>query len=369
MTNVKEGTAGSGASDRIEALAALAGGFAHDFNNMLTVIRGAAELAERLPPADAAVQLRAIAETADRAAGLTQQLLAFARRQPLRAVPTDLAGLLSALRDEIVADGDTSLRIRVLLPADLSPVLIDREGLMATLRAAAQNACDAMPGGGVLTFAATRVEEASRSLIRLSIADSGSGMAPDVITRAFEPFFTTKPVGAGSGLGLAQLHGFVTQSGGRAEIESAPGRGTTLALFLPVADEGAVDVPAAPAALEVGTRVLLVEDSNTVAAFAEALLRDMGCQVTRAACAAEALGCLAEPGVDFEIMFSDIVMPGMSGIDLAAKVRQERPGLPILLATGHSEQAAREGSDFPILPKPYRREALARMMGSAMMAG
>ena len=360
------------AAETIEALAGMSGGFAHDVNNLLTVIRGSAEMLERAGSSAAAQHghIRAIIDAADRTTKLTQQLLAFARKQPLRPQPLRIADLMTAVRDDLSKSIGTGIRLRIMVPESLHLVLVDPLGLASAIRAAVENAREAMPDGGVLTITATNVDGGGTAQVRLAIVDSGSGMAPDVAGRAFEPFFTTKAVGAGSGLGLAQVHGFAAQSGGRTTIDSAPGRGTTLTIVLPAASgvqiAEAAPAPAAPPAA--GTRVLLVEDSNTVAAFAEALLADLGCAVTRAACATEALDHLAEAQGRFDIMFSDIVMPGMSGLDLAEQVRRDHPRLPILLATGHSEQVARGGSAFPVLPKPYRRDALVQMMGCAMAA-
>ncbi|MFW2829166.1 response regulator [Sphingomonas sp. ID0503] len=347
---------------RIEALAALTGHFAHDFNNLLTVIRGSAELLER-GAGDPEQHLAAIMDTADEAALLTSRLLAFARRLPLRPRAFALRAVLETLRDE-VPDGIT---VRIMCARDLKPVMVDPDQLLNVLRSAVENAAEAMPEGGVLTFAAVN-QTAPNGVpqIKLSIADTGVGMGVDVREQAFEPFFTTKPLGQGPGLGLSQIYGFAVQSGGTTELDSAPGRGTTLVLTLPAAE--VVAEAAAQGSIAEGTRVLLVEDSNAVAAFAEALLADMGCAVVRAACAEEALERLHEAADGFDIMFSDIVMPGMNGLELAAKVRAERPALPILLATAHSEAAAEGGSVFPILAKPYRRDALATMMGSALAA-
>ena len=356
-------------SDRLDTLAALTGAFAHDFNNLLTVIRGSAELAARDPAvagSDAGRHVAAVIDAADGATRLTEALLSFARRMPLQPRAIDLAAVLADTKAALA--GRIDLSVRLLVPRDLPPVHADLAALKAAIARAADNAVEAMPDGGVLTFAA--VADRTAGTIQLTVIDSGAGMPPAVTARAFEPFFTTKPIGAGPGLGLSQVHGFAAQSGGSASLSSAPGRGTRLQLVLPIATGVPVDAPttAAARALGPGTRVLLVEDSNAVAAFAEALLTSMGCTVTHAACADEALARLAEAPDAFDVLFSDIVMPGMSGLELAQRVHAERPELPILLATAHSEAAARHGSAFPILPKPYRREALAEMLSMAMAA-
>jgi CheY-like chemotaxis protein len=230
-----------------------------------------------------------------------------------------------------------------------------------------------MGGSGTLTLATHNACGENGDEVCLSISDTGCGMPPDVIARAFEPFFTTKGPGKGTGLGLSQAYGFAAQSGGRLEIASEVGRGTTLSLFLPRAikdDIGETSVSEdADAYLPMGTRILLVEDSRTVAIFAQSLLEDMGCEVVHAKNAEEALLALEHEPDSFDVIFSDIVMPGLSGLDLAAKVRSQKPTLPILLATGYSEAAARgEGSEFPILPKPYKRETLSEMLGKTIGA-
>jgi CheY-like chemotaxis protein len=356
------------AQERLEVLAALTGHFAHDFNNLLTVIRGSAEFLARgdLTEEGCRTHLAAIVDGTGAAARLTSRLLAFAQRLPLRPRPVCLAGVIDTIRHELAED--PRITVRVLMAPTLRAVMVDPEQLLAVLRSAVDNAREAMPDGGVLTFTAVNHAGAGGvPQIRLSIADTGIGMGVDVRDRAFEPFFTTKPLGDAPGLGLSHVYGFAVQSGGATSLDSAPGRGTTLILILPAA-EAAAEPERVRGSVAPGTRVLLVEDSNAVAAFAEALLADMGCAVTRAACAEDALDRLRAATAGFDIMFSDIVMPGMSGLDLAALVRAELPRLPILLATAYSEAAARDGSDFPILPKPYRRDALMAMMGDALAA-
>jgi CheY-like chemotaxis protein len=258
--------------------------------------------------------------------------------------------------------------------ADLWDVRADPTQLENLILNAAINARDAMKGAGTLTLATQNVRGSSGEEVCLSISDTGSGIDPQVLERVFEPFFTTKGPGKGTGLGLSQAYGFAGQSGGRLEIRSEVGRGKTLSLFLPraeikpnvldrdVAEVGGGDVPR-------GTRVLLVEDSRTVAVFAQSLLEDMGCDVVHANCVEEAFVALENEPSGFDIIFSDIVMPGLSGLDLAAEVRRQKPALPILLATGYSEAAAKgEGSGFPILPKPYKRDILSAKLCETMNA-
>ena len=363
-------------SEKLRALGELTGGIAHDFNNLLTVVRGSAELLKNgtLSADKTTRNIDAIIETADRAAELTGQLLSFARQQPLQPKRVDINAVISGMTELLnrTLGGGVSI---LQVPGDAVPdVCVDPIQLENLILNAAINARDAMAGTGTLTLATRNVPGIDGDEICLSISDTGDGIPADVIEHVFEPFFTTKAPGQGTGLGLSQAYGFAAQSGGRLEIQSDPGRGTTLSLYLPRAERDAPSADVTARAdgvrdLPHGTRILLVEDSRTVAMFAQSLLEDMGCDVVHAKDAEEALLALdTEPNM-FDIVFSDIVMPGISGLDLAAKVRRQRPTLPILLATGYSEAAARgEGSEFPILPKPYKRDILSAKLCETMNA-
>lgn len=360
-----------GQSEKLRALGELTGGIAHDFNNLLTVIRGSAELLSRqsLTEEKRAKHIDAIMETADRAAELTGQLLSYARRQPLQPKIIRLNELIDDMSELLKRSLGKGVRVLEFPDADLWEVRADPTQLQNLVLNAAINARDAMEGRGTLTIKTRNIMTESGEEVRLSISDTGGGMDAEVMERAFEPFFTTKKPGQGTGLGLSQAYGFAAQSGGRLEIASEPGRGTTLSLFLPRADADESHEPDLESEAKVprGTRILLVEDSRTVAAFAQALLEEMGCEVVHALNAEEALLVLEDDQPDFDIVFSDIVMPGLSGLDLAAKIRAQRPSQPILLATGYSEAAARgEGSEFPILPKPYKRDNLSEMLGKTI---
>jgi PAS domain S-box-containing protein len=363
-------------SEKLRSLGELTGGIAHDFNNLLTVVRGSAELlrSKTLPPEKRDRHVEAIVETADRAAELTSQLLSFARQQPLQPKQIDFNALISGMTALLKRSLGGGVSILNTPGSNLWNVKADPTQLENLILNAAINARDAMGGSGALTLTTANVRGEHGEEVCLSISDTGCGMSPDVIARAFEPFFTTKGPGKGTGLGLSQAYGFAAQSGGRLEIASEVGRGTTLSLYLPRAagakDTGSLaKIDSADADLPSGTRILLVEDSRTVAIFAQSLLEDMGCEVVHAKNAEEALLALDHGPESFDIIFSDIVMPGLSGLDLAAKVRSQKPTLPILLATGYSEAAARgEGGEFPILPKPYKRETLSEMLGKTMSA-
>lgn len=362
-------------AQKLQALGELTGGIAHDFNNLMTVISGSVELLLRrddLPEEKRERYLRAIAETADRATKLTSQLLAFGRRQPLRPEVIDLNVRVDALSEMLDRTLGSRIHLELDLAASLPHVEVDPTGLETAVLNAVLNARDAMPEGGRLTLRTAPHKDAS--LVCLEIKDSGEGIDPVLVERVFEPFFTTKPVGRGTGLGLSQIHGFCAQSGGRAEIESKPGKGTTVRLLLPSTDkpiEGTEELTI-ETDIPVGLNVLVVEDSPQVREFARHLLEDLHCHVTEAASADEALSLLAAR--NFDLVFSDVVMPGMSGVQLANEINGRWPGLPVLLATGYSDQLKREaGAGFTVLHKPYKpnsvaaavREVLARSRASA----
>jgi CheY-like chemotaxis protein len=202
--------------------------------------------------------------------------------------------------------------------------------------------------------------------VRIAVTDTGTGMPAEVVERAFEPFFTTKERGKGTGLGLSQIHGFAAQAGGRAEILSREGHGTTIALILPASDKAMSVKPdeGEPAEIPAGLSVLLVEDNPQVRDFAQGLLSDLDCQVTAASCADEALSLLETTTVD--LVFSDVVMPGMDGVELAQRIRAQKPSLPILLATGYSEEILRKRPEFTVLTKPYRASDLSAAISAEL---
>ena len=268
---------------------------------------------------------------------------------------------------------DRTLGERIEVVTTLSPesctVEADRAQLESALLNIAVNARDAMPDGGRLEISTLPVAEPGKGqMIALSVSDSGAGMDPDTLDRAFEPFFTTKVTGKGTGLGLSQVYGFASQSGGDVRIESAPGQGTTVTLLLP--RRGAMPEQsraANSAALKRGRtgRILLVEDNDEVGAFAAQLLGEFGHGVERAATGEEALErARAE---EFDLVFTDVVMPGMSGLDLASQLAALRPGLPVILTTGYSDEIARSGAGGrPVILKPYTPETLVEAIEQAL---
>jgi PAS domain S-box-containing protein len=357
-------------SQKMEALGQLTGGLAHDFNNLLTAILGASDLALRHLDDRKKLKrmLDGIRNSAQRGAGLTRQLLAFARAQPLRLQPIDLKQFL----------GDVSTLLRPSLRSDIEVILelsdqlwtidADAGALELALLNLAFNARDAMPAGGKLRVTGTnQVLEGDPDGLRgeyvaLRVADTGIGMSRETMERVFEPFFTTKSFGQGTGLGLSQVFGFAKQLGGAVAVESEPGKGAAFTLYLPATRGAAADKQmAADARLESQGDVLIVEDDDMVADLAAGMLDELGFEPTIVHSAKEALERRTN-GVRPAVIFSDIIMPGgISGIELARKVRSRFPELPILLTTGWSEQAA-GAHGFEILQKPYEMSSLAEAL-------
>ena len=358
-------------SQKMQALGQLTGGIAHDFNNLLTVIQGSADMLCR-PNLEEAKRIRfaqAIVQAATNAASLTSQLLAFARRQPLKPEQIDVNGLVDEMEDLISRTVGERIRVVTELCAQSCRIEVDRAQLQSAILNIASNARDAMPSGGVLTISTATVStEEGGKMVEIRMADTGTGMDADTADRIFEPFFTTKGTGKGTGLGLSQVYGFASQSGGDVRVESEPGRGTRLSLVLPcVAVEGpASAAPAASAATEQPpASILVVEDNEEVGAFAETLLSELGHKVTRASSGEEALDLARAQ--QFDIVLSDVVMPGMGGLKLAQMLSEEQPQLPVVLATGYSQEITETGSGGrPVILKPYRLATLSEALASAM---
>ncbi len=370
-------------SQKMEAVGQLTGGVAHDFNNLLTIIRSSTDLLRRPGLAEERRKryLDAVSDTVDRAAKLTGQLLAFARRQALKPEVFDAAERVRTVSDML--DTVTGARIRVLVDVADEPchVRADPSQFETALVNMAVNARDAMDGQGTLT-----VRLSSRSgmpplrghggsdgrFAALSLEDTGVGISPDTMARIFEPFFTTKEIGKGTGLGLSQVFGFAKQSGGDVEVQSHIGRGTTFTLFLPQIEAEGVSEPGVPDDRGPvpggdGRHVLVVEDNVEIGQFATQVLQDLGYRTTWAANALEALEVLAEQPAAFDVVFSDVVMPGMNGIDLAREIRRRNPTLPVVLTSGYSHVLAEQGtSGFDLLHKPYSAEGMSRVLNRAI---
>ena len=369
-------------AQKMEAVGQLTGGVAHDFNNLLTVIIGALDLMQR-HPGDAARRERMIEAAqgaARRGERLTQQLLAFSRRQALKPE------LISV--DEVLAESEPLLRRAVGEAVTLTLTLgtggaissIDPSQFEAAVMNLVVNARDATPQGGGIrvethscTLAAGEAEDApAGDYLCVAVHDTGEGMDADVAARVFEPFFTTKETGRGTGLGLSQVYGFARQSGGAVTVETAPGKGATLRIYLPLAAAGAARAVATsePALSDHGParRILLVEDDASVGEMVEAMLADLGHEVLRAEAAAPALDILEAPG-RIDLMLTDLIMPGgMDGVQLAHAAVALRPGLPVILTSGYTGDTlgAAAEAPWPLLAKPYPAEALAAIIDAVM---
>jgi PAS domain S-box-containing protein len=365
------------AAQKLEAVGQLTGGVAHDFNNLLQVVLSGLTLIERAAddPKRRAQVLDSVRRAALRGGELTKRLLTIARKQSLNPAPLDLGGWLRAGAVELLARtlrGDIVVRVEV--QEQLPPVEVDANELELALLNVAVNARDAMPAGGTLTLSAAEVEldtitdpdELSGRYVRLSVADTGMGMSPEVQAKVFEPFFTTKDVGKGTGLGLAQVYGFARQSGGGVRLRSAPGQGTTVSLLLPMAHEAppqpAVDGKLEPVEPAPGAAILVCEDDEEVAALVVDMLTQLGHAPTRVSTAAAALGALTDDR-RVDLLFSDVMMPGgMDGLALAREAARRRPGLPVLLTTGYTGLGGAEPLGVPVLHKPYSLDELARSL-------
>ncbi|MFC7478386.1 PAS domain S-box protein [Dankookia sp. GCM10030260] len=366
-------------AQKMEAVGQLTGGVAHDFNNLLTIIKSSTELLRRsdLPEERRRRYVDAISDTVDRASRLTGQLLAFARRQALKPEVFDTAERIRSVTDMLRTIVGSRIRIEVDIACEACFVEADASQFETALVNMAVNARDAMDGEGTLMI---RVEGLSSMpplrghggspgrFVALSLSDTGAGIPTDKLSHIFEPFYTTKAVGKGTGLGLSQVFGFAKQSGGDVKVESEVGQGTTFTLYLPRTDSTAPDESAAaqdraePAEHGSGRRVLVVEDNVEVGRFSTQLLQDLGYETIWAANADEALKLIAE--VDgFDVVFSDVVMPGMSGIELGHEIRWRYPSLPVVLTSGYSHVLAEEGRHgFELLHKPYAAEDLSKML-------
>jgi PAS domain S-box-containing protein len=364
-----------GQSQKMEALGKLTGGVAHDFNNLLMVVSGQAQLLKNRVGDDARAlrALDAIEAAAKRGEDLTRHLLSFARRQRLQPTAVSLTERLPALKELISASLPPNIELRLNLPKALWPVEADPSELELALLNLAVNARDAMPSGGTLLLRAenARMEEKgdqglTGDFVVLSISDTGVGIPPDILPRVFDPFFTTKEVNKGTGLGLSQVYGFAQQSGGRVTVESELGRGTTFNFYLPRATSQPAELADdAPVAAVTGARILVVEDNPEVAEVAAGLLEQLGHKVKVAISADAALRSIEADRPD--LVFSDVVMAGeLDGVDLARRLREAYPGLPVLLATGYSQAVERLGDEFPLLRKPYQLPALSRSVNALL---
>ncbi len=368
-------------SQRLEAVGQLTGGIAHDFNNLLTVILGNTDLLRERIPDDSqdAALAGMVAEAAQRGADLTQQLLAFARRQALEPCVIDVNRLIMGMTALLEHSLGEDIEIILKLHSGACRAIADKGQLESAVLNLCLNARDAMPGGGRLEIATSTTElteERARTLelapgryVALSVTDTGMGMDPEQISRVFEPFYTTKEQGKGTGLGLSMVYGFVKQTHGHIEVHSTPGGGTRFEILLPwtqesVADRDANDQATSDAAQPDSGTILLVEDDELVRSFAREQLTALSYRVLEANCGPAALSTL-EQDIDIDLLFTDVVMPGgMSGKQLADRAVERRPNLKVLYTSGYAEDAivheGRVDPDVELLEKPYRPSELAR---------
>lgn len=368
-------------AQKMEAIGQLTGGVAHDFNNLLTVIRGSVDLLRRpdLTEDKRARYVEAIASTADRATKLTNQLLAFARRQALRPEIFDVTARLSGVAEMLDTVTGGRITVTVTVPERPCFILVDLNQFETALVNLAVNARDAMSGEGTLSLGVTcnaalppiRGHIGSHdNFAAIRVADTGMGIEPDQLARIFEPFYTTKEVGKGTGLGLSQVLGFAKQSGGDVDVYSSPGEGTTFTLYLPQVEADRESVTVAPKGRAVGTAdgawVLVVEDNEEVGRFCTHILDDLGYRTVWAHNAEEALRHLEQDADRFSAVFSDVVMPGMGGIEFGSLLNARYPRLPVILTSGYSDVLAQDGSHgFELLHKPYSAEQLAEALHHA----
>ncbi|MEO3434475.1 PAS domain S-box protein [Inquilinus sp. CAU 1745] len=366
-------------SQKMEAMGQLTGGVAHDFNNLLTPIIGSLDMLMRRGVGSERERrlIEGGLQSADRAKVLVQRLLAFARRQPLQPSAVDLKRLIGGMADLIASTSGPKVDVRVQLPDDLPPVRADANQLEMALLNLAVNARDAMPDGGVLTIAATResVREDHRSrlrrghYVRLCVSDTGTGMDEATLARAIEPFFSTKGIGKGTGLGLSMVHGLAAQLNGGLTISSKLGQGTTIELWLPISavtsddEDQQVGERLSPKAL--GT-ALLVDDEDLVRMSTADMLIDLGFEVIEAGSAEEALRLVGE-GLKPDLLVTDHLMPGMTGVELADALRSGQPELPVLVVSGYAE-ADGVAAGLPRLTKPFRNAELAASLAALVPA-
>ncbi len=369
-------------SQKMEAVGQLTGGVAHDFNNLLTIVKSAVEMLKlpTLKDDRRARYISAIDEATMRASKLTQQLLAFARRQALKPELFDVAGNIGSVAEIM----QTLVGPRVTIVRDMGDdalcVSADTNQFDTALINMAVNARDAMSGEGTLTIGVRQVDQipplrergaVSGSFAAISIADTGTGLPIGDRERIFEPFFTTKPVGSGTGLGLSQVFGFARQSGGDIQVESEPGTGSRFTLFLPIAGNVRAINPVVPIAVEAeptGTApcVLVVEDNAEVAASTVDALDQLGFRTVLAVNGVEGLREVSEDADRFDVVFSDVVMPGMTGIEMGCEIRRLHGGLPVVLASGYSHVLAVDGtSGFELIHKPYSIDQVSQILRRA----
>jgi len=370
-------------SQKMEAIGQLTGGVAHDFNNLLTIIRSATDFLRRrdLDEGRRRRYIDAISDTVDRASKLTRQLLAFARRQPLTPQVFDVGVQVEAIAQLVrpLVGGRIQIELTIRDPECFA--MADVAQFETTLINLAVNSRDAMQDEGLISIDVEKAEaipasgtsgKQSGKFIAISVKDTGTGIPPERLTAIFEPFYTTKEVGKGTGLGLSQAVGFAKQSGGEIVVTSVLNEGSTFTIYLPQAEVPSGQADAAAASIEAttsgrGHRILVVEDNEDVGKFSTELLQDLGYATRRAENAKQALALIAADELAFDLVFSDVIMPGMNGVELATIIRERYPGLPVVLTSGYSSVLAENAHHgFELIQKPYSVEALSRTLRRAI---
>jgi signal transduction histidine kinase/CheY-like chemotaxis protein len=356
-------------AQKMETIGQLTGGVAHDFNNLLMAVMGNLDLLRKRVPDDPRLHrlIDGALQGAERGASLTQRLLAFARQQDLKALPVNLGALIHGMIDLLERSLGPRIALRLDIPKNLPPARVDANQLELAILNLAINSRDAMPDGGSIDVKVAECRSSGDatlqlrpgSYLKVSIIDTGKGMAPEILKKAIEPFFSSKPLGKGTGLGLSMVHGLAVQLGGALQLTSTVGKGTTATLILPVATAAPqAESPAQPAPkINRSAVILYVDDDPLIAMSTMEMLEDLGHRVIGANSGLHALDIIkSEQPID--LMMTDHVMPGMTGIELAAASREVRPSLPILLATGYADLP--EGSQLvlPRLAKPYHQDQL-----------
>ncbi len=346
-------------AQKMEAIGQMAGGIAHDVNNVLQIVEAAARLMERRPN-DAQFRetsIKSILDAGSRASSLTRQLLAFSRRSMLEVRTVVPALEAPKWRDLMRRSVREDVRVDAEIPAGIWPILCDPNSLEVALINLAVNARDAMPGGGTLTLSARNVSAPAEDFVEIDVADTGCGIGADVLPRVFEPFFTTKAVGQGTGLGLSQVYGFATQSGGIVEIASAPGRGTKITLRLPRShQEEPATSPEAAGGAALCLHLLIVDDNLEVALAVKNLAMTLGCSATVADSPAKALSDLRTG--EFDVLLTDLSMPGLSGLELAKAARATDRSLGIILMSGYPHSFEVHDAGYELLRKPFSPASL-----------
>ena len=362
-------------SQKLEAMGQLTGGVAHDFNNLLTPIIGSLDLLHRRQVGGEREQrlIRGALDSADRARTLVQRLLAFARRQPLKPEPIDLSTLVLGMAELIGTTLGPQVEVRLDMADDLPFALADAHQVEMALLNLAVNSRDAMSHGGAFTLSATYVDQPDAladgakqgRYVVLRVTDTGTGMDAETRRRAIEPFFSTKGVGQGTGLGLSMAHGLALQLGGALTIDSTPGHGTSVGLWLPVSERNPAEASAAPTwPTTFSGTALLVDDEDVVRASTADMLADLGFQILEARSGAEAIACLHRAD-SVNIVVTDHIMPNMTGVELAREIALINPELPILIVSGYSD-AVGLASGLPRLGKPFRQADLAAALSTIL---